>query len=110
MSKRIVRWRVWYADGRVVEAAWDEAPKSGVIQVMGFHEDGTSFVYTGQDIYFLVPYRHDDVILGMTNDWRSVLEMVPLAKFGSWTTVEHMEMVNAEARQLASEWSHGARV
>lgn len=97
----VVRWRVWYTDGRVFNGttfnAWKRLPDDGVLSVMLWHADGTRRVMQGDDLYFATAegvYAHDSRYSA-----EEIADRYPGAsiKRGKWTTDAEMLRVAAEA-------------
>ena len=107
-NKEISKIYVWLSDGSSFEERdWSQVPKSGIVMLLVLYADGVAQHFGGKDFYFYFPQRG---IVGASSDARSVFELVPWVKFGSWTSREIIERAQDEAKEIATEWSreHGA--
>ncbi len=102
---QVIGWRVWYDDGRVIDARqapWEALPADGVQLVMLYHAGGTRRVMQGNEYYWR--WRSDFGLVYAHADTRPDEARYPGAVIlrGKWTSDENLARIEREA--AGSTW------
>ncbi len=103
MANKYLGQRVWFADGTISTAEWDEMPEDGVVIRILYFADGTKQIQHGVDYYYESESEHGTIQgAGMDKDQIPERYLNAIIKRGKWINDEYYQEILEEA--MASTW------